>query len=59
MDGAGRYQTSSKFKLPAEAKGKNYTVKTALVSNNKTYKENTYKVVILDGQTMMVAALAL
>jgi uncharacterized protein YcfJ len=59
VDGAGRYQTSSKFKLPAEAKGKNYTVKTALVSNNKTYKENTYKVVILDGQTMMVAALAL
>ena len=57
VDGAGRYQTSSKFKLPAEAKGKNYTVKTTLVSNNKTYKENTYKVVILDGQTMMVAAL--
>ena len=57
VDGAGRYQTSSKFKLPAEAKGKDYTVKTALVSNNKTYKENTYKVVILDGQTMVLAAL--
>lgn len=57
VDGAGRYQTSSKFKLPAEAKGKNYTVKTALVSNNKTYKENTYKVVIVDGQAMVLAAL--
>lgn len=50
VDGAGRYQTSSKFKLPADAKGKNYTVKTALVTNDKTYKENTYKVTLLEGQ---------
>ena len=58
VDGAGRYQTNSKFKLPADAKGKKYTVKMALVSNGKTYKEGTYKVVLLDGQTtMMVAAL--
>lgn len=57
VNGAGRYQTSSKFKLPAEAKGKNYTVKTTLVSNDKTYKENTYKVAVLDGQVLMVAAL--
>lgn len=57
VDGAGSYQTSSKFKLPAEAKGKNYTVKTTLVSNDKTYKENTYKVTVLDDQRMMVAGL--
>lgn len=50
VDGAGRYETNSKFKLPADAKGKNYTVKTALVSNGKTYKENAYKVSLLDGQ---------
>ena len=57
VDGAGRYQTSSKFKLPADAKGKNYTVKTTLVSNDKTYKENTYKVTLLDNQTLVLAAL--
>lgn len=57
VDGAGSYQTSSKFKLPAEAKGKNYTVKTTLVSNDKTYKENTYKVTVLDHQILMVAGL--
>jgi hypothetical protein len=44
VDGAGRYTTSSKFKLPASAKGKAYTVNTALVTNGKTFKENTYKV---------------
>lgn len=56
VDGAGRYQTSSKFKLPADAKDKNYTVKTTLVSNNKAYKENTYKLT-LSGQQLMLAAL--
>jgi hypothetical protein len=56
VDGAGRYQTSSKFKLPASAKGKNYTVTTALVSNNKTYKENSYKVSLTDdGRTTLLA----
>jgi hypothetical protein len=55
VDGAGRYQTNSKFKLPADAKGKNYTVKTALVSNGKTYKENAYKVTVLDGQLQFAA----
>ena len=39
------------------AKGKKYTVKTTLVADNKTYKENSYKVTVLDGQTLMVAAL--
>lgn len=56
VDGAGRYQTTSKFKLPADAKGKKYTVKTTLVADNKTYKENTYKVSLHDGQAVILAA---
>jgi hypothetical protein len=58
VDGAGRYQSNSKFKLPAEAKGKTYTVKTALVSNNKTYKENSYKVAFADDGRVIVLAMA-
>lgn len=58
VDGAGRYQSNSKFKLPADAKGKTYTVKTALVSNNKTYKENSYKVAFAGDGHMMVLAMA-
>jgi hypothetical protein len=58
VDGAGRYQSTSKFKLPADAKGKNYTVKTALVSNNKTYKENSYKVAFADDGRFIVLAMA-
>lgn len=58
VDGAGRYQSTSKFKLPAEAKGKNYTVKTSLVSNNKTYKENSYKVAFADDGRLVVLAMA-
>lgn len=57
VDGAGRYQTSSKFKLPADAKGKNYTVKTTLVANDKTYKENTYKVTLLGNPSLLLATL--
>ena len=57
VDGAGRDQTNSKFKLPADAKGKKYTVKTTLVADNKTYKENSYKLTVLDRRTLMVAAL--
>lgn len=57
VDGAGRYQTHSKFTLPAEAKGKQYTVKTSLVTNNKTYKENAYKVSLQAERGIMLAAL--
>jgi hypothetical protein len=57
VDGAGRYQTNSKFKKPANAKGKNYTVKTTLIANNKTYKENSYKV-SFGGSGPMVVAMA-
>lgn len=58
VDGAGRYQSNSKFKLPASAKGKTYTVKTALVSNNKTYKESSYKVALADDGRFIVLAMA-
>lgn len=56
VDGAGRYQSTSKFKLPADAKGKNYTVKTELASNGKSYKQNAYKIAFADdGQTIVLA----
>ena len=56
VDGAGRYQTNSKFKRPADAKGKKYTVKTALLVNGKTQKENSYKIAFADdGRPVMFA----
>lgn len=57
VDGAGRYQTQSKFKLPASAKGKKYTVKTALSSNAKTFKESTYKIAFADDGNFVVLAM--
>lgn len=57
VDGAGRYQTDSRFTLPAEAKGKRYTVKTTLVSDARVYKENAYKVSFDDGQPLRLARL--
>lgn len=57
VDGAGRYQTSSKFKMPASAKGKTYTVKTELASNGKTYKQNSYKVAFADDGQLIVLAM--
>ena len=59
VDGAGRYQSKSKFKLPANAKGKNYTVKTELVSNGKSYKQDSYKVACTDDGRLLVLAMAL
>lgn len=58
VDGAGRYESNSKFKMPAEAKGKNYTVKTELVSNGKSYKQNSYKVAFADDGQLIVLAMA-
>ena len=54
VDGAGRYQTSSKFKIAANAK--DYTVKTQLISNNKMYKENSYKVSFSDDGNLTLMA---
>lgn len=58
VDGAGRYQTSSKFKRPADAKGKKYTVKTALLVNGKSQKENSYKIAFADEGPAVLMALA-
>ena len=44
--------------LPAEAKGKNYTVKTSLFSNNKTYKQNSNNVAFADDGRVIVLAMA-
>lgn len=55
VDGAGRYQTNSKFKLPADAKGKRYTVKTTQVVNGKEGKTSAYKVAFLDDQHIQIA----
>jgi hypothetical protein len=57
VDGAGRYQTKSKFKLPANAKGKHYTIKTAQVVDGKPGKAGSYQISFVDeGRVMMVAA---
>jgi hypothetical protein len=55
VDGAGRYKTESKFKLPASAKGKKYRVETALLAENKVVKKNKYQVSFLDDGRFMVA----
>ena len=57
VDGAGRYQTDSKFKLPASAKGKKYRVETSLVANDKVVKNNKYQVSFLDDGKLLVASL--
>lgn len=56
VDGAGRYQTKSKFKLPASAKGKRYVVKTTQVVNGKPGKEGSYQISFADDGRVMVAA---
>ena len=58
VDGAGRYQTNSKFKRPADAKGKKYTVKTALLINGKPQKETSYKIAFADDGHASLFAMA-
>jgi hypothetical protein len=58
VNGAGRYQSTSKFKLPASAKGKTYTEKTELVVNGKSYKQNAYKIAFADDGQVMILAMA-
>lgn len=57
VDGAGRYQTQSKFKLPASAKGKQYRVETSLLSADKVVKTDKYQVSFLDDGRFMVASM--
>ncbi len=58
VDSAGRYQTQSKFTLPADAKNKHYTVKTTLLANNQPYKQNSYQVSFaeMDGEPVLRVA---
>jgi uncharacterized protein YcfJ len=58
VDGAGRYKSHSKFKLPASAKGKKYTVSTELASNGKTFKKSSYNVAFVDERGTIQVALA-
>lgn len=58
INGAGRYQTVSKFKLPANAKGKKFIVKTELVSNGKVYKNKSYKIAASEASNVLILALA-
>lgn len=56
VDGAGRYQTESKFKRSANSKGKSYTVKTALLVNGTAQKESTYKIAFSgEGEPVLLA----
>jgi hypothetical protein len=57
VDGAGRYQTESKFKLPASSKGKKYRIETSLVANDKVVKNNKYQVSFFDDGKFLVASL--
>lgn len=44
VDGAGRYETTSKFTLPADSAGKDYTIRTVQIVDGKPGPANTYKV---------------
>lgn len=54
VDGAGRYQTKSSFKVP---KGKKVRVETTLVTDNKTYKKTSYTVSSIEGRPVLLADL--
>jgi uncharacterized protein YcfJ len=58
VDGAGTFQTSSKFKLPASAKGQTYTAKTELVVDGKPVKQNTIQVAFNDAGHAVILASA-
>lgn len=56
VDGAGRYRTESKFKLPASAKDKKYRIETSLLANDKVVKNNKYQISFLDDGRFLVAS---
>mgnify|MGYP007125366457 CR=1 FL=1 len=58
VDGAGRYETEAKVKIPKTAKGKGnkqYRVETTLMVNGKEYKKNSYDVALLDDGELKLA----
>ena len=58
VDGAGRYETEAKVKIPKTAKGKGakqYRVETTLLVNGKEYKKNSYDVAMFDDGGLKLA----
>ena len=58
VDGAGRYETEAKVKIPKTAKGKGskqYRVETTLMVNGKEYKKNSYDVAQFDDGELKLA----
>lgn len=55
VDGAGRYETKSTFKLPADAKDKQYKVESALIANGKEVKANKYTISYLGDGPLLAA----
>ena len=59
VDGAGRYETEAKVKIPKTKKGKGaktYRVETTLTVNGKDYKKNSYNIALLDDGVLYLAA---
>ncbi|MDD2743647.1 MAG: hypothetical protein PHV02_15390 [Rhodocyclaceae bacterium] len=60
VDGAGRYETEARVKIPQTKKGKgakSYRVETTLVVDGKEYKKKSYKVALLDsGEILLLAS---
>jgi hypothetical protein len=57
VDGAGRFETTSKFKVPASAKGQKYRVETTLLANDKAYKTNKFQVSFFDNGSFRIASI--
>lgn len=58
VDGAGRYETEAKVKIPKTKKGKGaktYRVETTLTVNGKEYKKNSYSIALLDDGVVQLA----
>lgn len=60
VDGAGRYETEAKIKIPKTKgkSGKQYRVETTLTVNGKEYKKNSYDVALLDNGQILLACSA-
>lgn len=55
VDGAGRYETEAKVKIPKSNANKHYRVETTLVVDGKDYKKNAYKVSARDNGALRLA----
>lgn len=55
VDGAGRYESEAKIKIPKGSAKKRYRVETALVVNGKPYKKNSYQVAVGGDGFMTIA----